>query len=68
MGRNVVVVLQGGVTVQGAAIERIGDLASLRGRTVQLVNVTVSDAQRVQRLDRITVDGSSVIALGAAGG
>ena len=67
MGTNVVVVLQNGTVVKGRPLERVGELGSLRGKKFTLVSATVAVGDHVERVDRITIDGSAVQALGSAG-
>ena len=67
MQANVVVVLANGTVVKGRPIERVGELSSVRGRRFTLVRATVTAGSRVETVDRIVIDGSSVQALGSAG-
>ena len=59
-GQQVVVTLDGGSMIKGRALERVGDLASLRGRRLVLVHATVTNGAAQHRVERIEVDGSAV--------
>ena len=67
METNVVVVLQNGTVVKGRPLERVGELGSLRGKMFTLVRATVATGSRVENVDRITINGSLVQAVGSAG-
>jgi hypothetical protein len=67
MSLNVVVVLQNGTVVKGRPLERVGELGSIRGRKFTLVHATVTAGTRLESVERITIDGSSVQALGSTG-
>lgn len=66
METNVVVVLQNGTVLKGRPLERVGELGALRGKMFTLVQATVSAGSRVENVDRITINGSLVQAVGSA--
>jgi hypothetical protein len=65
---RIVVVLSGGVVVNGRMLGALPALAQLRGRRLEVVDATVVSGGLEQRVSRLTIDGSAVTSLGTAPG